>query len=477
MQPHIELSEKLPLPISQIMESAIEGLPFDPKEHLTLVAPTEHTPYYKAYVDVHHGEGDKDSVSLLIDPNTGEKVGEIDDFGLAKFIYGLHINLKIPAGSYVVGFVTLFFFFAIISGIFIHARKLIGNFFKYRSEEKPRSKLLDMHNVVGVMSLPFTLMYAISGLIFNLVIIYQIAFALALYKGDQQALLDDAGYKVVEAEWVDKPWNKPMIDTLYQETSEKYSAPPRVIRAYNYGDESAVLHFFVSESNSLTGNYEVAFNLKDNSVYFKRDFENPNALRKGLYVISKLHFGDYAGFDLRILYFILGMGVCGLIVTGNLLWVEKRSRQRNQSPKTLAFVNNFTLWSTGGVVIATAMAFLVERVTPLNTVDRADYMIGSFAATLLSIAFLLVFNRDKKLFLGYLLKVSGFIAITVILCDWLMFTDEIITLANQGVTTIIGTQIGLAIMAALLIFSGSKLTNNRLVSKREVVLKELVVVE
>ena len=463
MQPHIKLSQKAPLPISQIIESAIQGLPFDPKEHLTLVAPTKHSPYYKAYVDVQHVAGEKDYVSVLIDPNTGEKVGDPDDFELADFIYDLHTDLNIPAGTYVIGVVTLLFFFALISGVFIHARKLINNFFKYRSEENPRSKLLDMHNVVGVMSLPFTLMYAFSGLIFNLVIIYQIVFAIVLYKGDQQALLDDGGYKVVKTEWVDKAWDKPTIDALYQQTSDKYNVAPRLVRIYNYGDESAVLHFFISEKSSLTSNFEVAFNLKDNSIYFKRDFENPNTLRTGLNVISTLHFGSYAGFDLRILYFILGMGVCGLIVTGNLLWIEKRSRQRNQSRKTLAFVNNFTLWSTGGVIIATAIAFLVERITPLNILDRADYMIGSFIATLVIIAILLLFNRDKKLFLGWLLKISGFIAISVILCDWLMFTDEMITLANQGVTTIIGTQIGLAIMATLFIFSGSKLTKSHVV--------------
>lgn len=460
MQPHIELSEKSPLPISQIMESAIKGLPFDAKEHLTLIAPTERSPYYKAYIDIHHEPGENDYVGLFIDPNTGEKVSHINKFKLAKFIYDLHTDLNIPAGTYVVGVVTLLFFFALISGIFIHARKLISNFFKYRSEENPRSKLLDMHNVVGVISLPFTLMYTISGLIFNLAIIYQIVFALVLYKGDRQALLDDGGYKVVKAEWVDKAWNKPAIDALYEQTRDKYNVAPRVIRAYNYGDESAVLHFFVSPKNSLTSNYEVAFNLKDNSVYFKRDLETPNVLRTGLSTVSKLHFGDYAGLDLRILYFILGMGVCGLIVTGNLLWIEKRSRQRNQSPKTLAFVNNFTLWSTGGVIIATAMAFLVERVIPLDIQSRADYMINSFIVMLVLVALLLIFNRNKKWFLGWLLKASAFIVITVILCDWIMFYNEIITLTDQGVTSIIGTQVGLAIVATVLIFAGNKLTKN-----------------
>lgn len=458
IQPHLAISEGEKQPISKIVESAIKGVPFDPKEHLTLIAPKENRPYYEVFVDVHHEAGEEDHAHFFIDPHTGEKFDNIDGFRLADFIYDLHTDLNIPTGTYIVGFITLFFFFAVISGVFIHARKLVTNFFKYRSEDNPRSKLLDMHNVVGVMSLPFTLMYAFSGLIFNLVIIYQIAFAVFLYQGDQQALLDDGGYNVVKAKWQNKAWENPDIDGMYNVITEKYQIEPRIVRLYNYGDESAVMHVFVTEKNSLTENYEIAYNLTDRSINFIRDADNPNALRQGLYVITKLHFGDYAGVDLRILYFILGLGVCTLIVTGNLLWIEKRSKKRNKSPKTLTFVNNFTLWSTGGVIISTAVAFLVDRLSPMQLVQRDSYMIYSFIITLLTVAVLLAFNHNKKWFLGWLLRVSGYIAIAVVVVDWLMFHKEIITLWQQGVTTIIGIEIGLSIVAGLFIFIGNKLT-------------------
>lgn len=457
LQPHFSLPTQTPLPLSKIMEKAVEGENFDPKEHLTLVLPSKHNPYYEAFIDVHHEEGQEDYVGVLIDPVTGEKIANHDDFNLAEFIYDLHIDLNIPAGKYVIGFVALFFFFALVSGIFIHARKLVSNFFQYRNGEHKRSQLLDMHNVVGVMSLPFTIMYAISGLIFNLVIIYQIAFALVLYKGDQQALLDDAGYMAVTPVWVDKSWTSPNIDELYQQTINKYEITPRVARVYNYGDESAVLHFFGAEKSSLTNSYEVTYHLKDNSILFTKDEENPNTLVKGLYVISKLHFGDFAGIDLRILYFILGIGVCGLIVTGNLLWIEKRSKQKSQSRKTLAFVNNFTLWGTGGVVLATSVAFLVERLTPVTVANRSDYMLISFVAALICVAIALIFNHSKKAFLAYLLQGAAAMVVLTVICDWILFSDAIITLSQQGVWTIIGTEIGMLVVSAILFYAGKKL--------------------
>ena len=206
IQPHLPISGGVSLPISELLEKAVDGVKYDPEGRVVLISPNHTQPYYEAIVNVLNEPGETKSISFFMDPTTGEKFHDIGGFKLSRFIYDLHIDLKIPkAGDYIVGIVTLFFFFALVSGIFIHAHKLIRNFFNYRSEDKLRSKLLDMHNVVGVMSLPFTLMYAISGLIFNLVIIYQIAFAVFLYKGDQQALLADAGVNNVKVEWQDKP--------------------------------------------------------------------------------------------------------------------------------------------------------------------------------------------------------------------------------------------------------------------------------
>ena len=466
MQPHFSVSQGDPLPLSEILASAIKGVPFDAKEHLSVRMPEEHMPYYRVYVDVEHQPDEEDHLAFFIDPVTGEKIAEIDRFYLSDFIYYLHRDLNLPYGKYVVGFVSLFFFFALISGIFIHARKLIGSFFKYRSKDNTRSKLLDMHNVVGVMSLPFTLMYAISGLIFNLVIIYQIAFAIVLYKGDQQALLDDAGYEEVIVEWLDEAWQQPKIDSLMQQTTEKYGSTPTFIRIYNYGDESAVIEFFGAGKNSLIDKYEIAYQVKDETVLFTKDLDNPNTLVIGLHAISTLHFGNYAGFDLRILYFLLGMGVCALIVTGNLLWIEKRSRQRHQSLKTLKFVRNFTLWGSGGVVVATAVAFVCERLLPAGLANRETFMLYSFIATLLLTAIILIFNDNKKHFLGHLLTLTAGLLVFVIVLDWAMFAKSISLLWQQGIYGVIGTQIGLAIMAIIFALSGHKLTDEN-VNKTE----------
>jgi uncharacterized iron-regulated membrane protein len=468
VQPHFSFAQGEQKSVSDIMEIAITGQEFDAKEHLTLLLPSKETPYYRAYVDVFHVEGEEDHVTFLIDPVSGEKLVEGDKFFLAEFIYKLHYDLNFSAGSYIIGFVTLVFFFALVSGIFIHAKKLVTNFFKYRTEQNKRSKLLDMHNVIGVMSLPFTLMYAISGLIFNLVIIYQIAFALVLYKGDQQALLDDAGYVSIQPQWQEKPWKNVDIDQIYKQIASRENYQPTFVRMYNYGDESAVIHVGGGMAQQIGGRFDVATELTSLKETVINDPINTNMVRKGLQVVANLHFGNYAGFDLRLLYFILGIAVCILIVAGNLLWLDKYSRQRESSAKVLRFTRQYTLVSTVGVILATAVAFLLERVLPIDMHEREQVLIYGFIGGLCLSVMAAYLTDDMKTCLANVLKISAFIGIVLVCYDLVFFFNKITELAMNGQTNSAWTDLVILLLSVFCLRIANALT------KKE---KELVMLE
>lgn len=444
------------LSASEIMELAIADRPFNAKEHLTILPPSEETPYYQAYVDLIEEQAGREFIGLLLDPYTGQVVGEVDQFILADFIYKLHRDLNIPFGIYIIGFVTLFFFFMLLSGILLHARKLVGNFFQYRTDSNTRSKLLDMHNVVGTISIPFTLMYALSGLIFNLVIIYQIAFAVILYKGDQEALLNDAGVRSVEVEWQDNPQKFNNIDQLVEQYSAEFGRVPKVVRMYNYGDESTVMHLIGRIDGNFAQRFEVAINLSDNSIIFKDDVNQHSEVRHGIDTLSELHFGGFAGLDLRFIYFILGIAVCGLIVTGNLLWIEKRQKQLKASKRSVKVATYTTLISTLGFGIACCVAFLAERLLPVSFPERADFVIYAFVATLLISAIIALFIEKQTFLVASFVSAAGILLLTII-SDWLLFPENLQLLWQAGEYTAFGMQVGFAAVAALFIFIAYKL--------------------
>lgn len=463
--PHHAPAQGEPLPPSEIIQLAIKDYPFNAKEHLTLVSPTLAFPFYSAYVDIILPEGatsDIDYVSLLIDPVSGKTVAKIDDFYLAEFLYHLHYNLNIPYGSYIIGFVTLFFCFALISGIFIHARKLFRQFFLYRTGEGKHDQLLTMHNLIGVMTLPFTLMYAITGLIFNLVIIYQVAFALVLYKGDQEALLTDAGYTQHKPKWLGEPLDsQDEIDRLLAQHVQDFGQDATAIRLYNYGDKSALIQIYGNVSGEFVGPVEQVIALDNGEMIFSKTPTSPNMVTTGQTVLATLHFGDYAGIDLKLIYFLLGMGVCVLIVSGNLLWVEKRMQQRHFSVKQTAAVNSMTLGTTMGVILATAVAFLFERLLPIDLLGRENVMIASFVITLGLYMGLAWFILDKSRLLFISLVSTGAVLFLVLFSDFVLFHHQIVNLLSLGIFSVVGVQIGLACTAILSITVAFSLFNKK----------------
>lgn len=459
IQPHFTLEQGEQKNISDIIEIAISGQQFDAKEHVTLLLPNDEAPYYRAFVDVLHEEGEPDHVSMLIDPVSGEKLVEGEQFFLADFIYKLHYDLNFSAGKYIIGFVTLLFFFALASGVLIHAKKLITNFFQYRAQQNKRSKLLDMHNVIGVMSLPFTLMYAISGLIFNLVIIYQIAFALALYKGDQETLLSDAGFIDVHPQWQAKPWHNVDIDTAYKDIAHRTDFDPVFVRLYNYGDASAVLHVGGGIEHQIGGRFDIAKELTTQKEIVMNDPVNTNAVRKGLQVVANLHFGSYAGFDLRLLYFVLGLAVSVLIIAGNLLWLEKYSRQRSASANVLRFTSKYTLVSTAGVLFATTVAFVLERVMPIDLSMRGELLIYGFILALCLSSISTYFYLDIKQCLANTLRVSALLGLLLVGYDLIVHFSRIVELTSAGKTSVAWVDAAVLLVSAFTLLAANKLSH------------------
>jgi uncharacterized iron-regulated membrane protein len=443
------------LPVSQILEIAITGRDFNAREHLTIYPPTHYESYYTAYVDlVDRGEGEKVD-ALLIHPVSGEIIGDPNDFSLASFLYSVHYSLNIPFGSYLIGFVALFFLFSIFSGVLIHAADFVKGFFRYRADGRKRSQLLDLHNIIGIISLPYTLMFAVTGLIFNLIIIYQIAFGVILYRGDIDALLIDAGLVTVAPEWQDEPWSNPPVDELYQQSIDTWGNVPFQMRVYNYGDSSAVLEFYGLVEDEFAGQFGVAYNVSDRSEVFSDNRDDPNAVSAGLDVVAALHYGRFGGLGLRLVYFILAMAVCALIVTGNLLWVG--AREKTMSSAKLNFVGRFTLASTAGVAIATIFAFIAERLLPIGGYDRAAYLSYAFVIPLVTASSYIWLAADRRKVLVRLLQIVTGACFFLLLLDLTLYSSNLLQYFENGFFAPIGVDIGILASAILSAYASMKL--------------------
>src|SRR5690606_25108136 len=98
----------------------------------------------------------------------------------------VHMHYEFHAGTlgiWIVGFFAMAMLVALVSGIIIHKR-IFKDFFTFRSA-KGRRSWLDAHNASSVLTLPFHLMIAYTGLA-TFVALYMPAGVIAHYDTPEQ---------------------------------------------------------------------------------------------------------------------------------------------------------------------------------------------------------------------------------------------------------------------------------------------------
>jgi hypothetical protein len=295
-------------------------------------------------------------------------------------------------------------------------------------------------------------MYAITGLIFNLVIIYQITFAVFLYEGNTDDLASDIGYATgieVPSSGVTQSMN-PVSELM--EKAESAYGPVKLLRFYNYGDETAVVQLSGEYPEVFSNHYDVYYRVQDGTLLFEGGTKH-NYFQQGKEFLDRLHFGNFAGIDLRILYFVLAMFVAAMIISGNLLWIEKRIRDQATYARTTHWVGAMTLGVCAGLVFATALGFLAERAMPVHWNHRADSLIYLFVFGVIAITAAAFRTLDKQRFLNRLLIATAALLCLTVALDWLLLSNTLLHLWRQGRLATMGIELGLLLFAGCCLYT------------------------
>lgn len=450
---HYSIDDSKPdMPLATLIDNTVANYAFDNTKSLAVRLPHHPHQYINLYLDIKDDARKQlgitsPFINVKVDPKTGAIIDDNGAFNLANFLYRLHYNLNLSkVGMYSIGIVTLFFSVALLSGIVIHAKKIVSHFFSYRIH-KSRTHFLDLHNVIGVISLPYTLMYALTGLIFNLIIVYQITFAVALYNGDANQLLQDAGYPRDQSQPLTQTsQNMTSWEPLLQKTRNEYGEVTR-LRFVKYGDDSATVSMRGMYADRFTKQFEVVYQIKTGEQLHEGGVAHNN-FQQGIEFLQELHFGSFGSIDTRIVYFLLALGVVVVIITGNILWIEKRAYQMDKQRST-RIVANMTIGGCVGLVLATAAAFLLERTLAPTLDNRAALVIYGFLLTYATSLLSSCIIASKRTYLCLTLMLTGIIATLLLLIDGFLFYEHIVrqNLPYRMVT--IGVDVGILFIAAL----------------------------
>lgn len=259
----------------------------------------------------------QDMTTLSMDRSTGAIIGAETDAGVMNFILRLHADmfLGLP-GMLFLGFMGLLFVVALITGVVLYApfmRKL--DFGTLRVSRGRRLKWLDYHNFLGVVALVWALVVGLTGVINTLAtpIIQawqasELAEMTSAYEGQPPLLPSEYGS-------IDR--------TMAQARAAMPGNQPQFI-AFPGGMYSSGHHYtvFFQGDTALTERLLTPA-LIDASTGELTDVRPLPWYVQALLVSQPLHFGDYGGLPMKILWAILTIFTIVVLGSGLYLWLAR----------------------------------------------------------------------------------------------------------------------------------------------------------
>ncbi len=251
--------------------------------------------------------------------STGESVGEIREEGVMHFLLQLHTDmfLGLP-GMLFLGVMGVLFVLAIISGLVLYApfmRRL--PFGTLRSSRSRRVSRLDQHNLLGVVTLGWALVVGLTGVINAFADPLtdnwregEIARLVAEHAGD--AKLDPARYGSIDKAMAAVQAARPGL-------SPQFIGFPG--GAWSSGRHYAI---FLQGATPLTS-HVLTPALVDAETGVLTDIRSMPTLNQALMLSKPLHFGDYGGLALKLLWAAMTLGTIWVLITGLQLWLGRNA--------------------------------------------------------------------------------------------------------------------------------------------------------
>lgn len=394
------------------------------------------------------------SHNTWVDTRTGAWVGNPNEGALTQTLYHLHFFFQFGKwGLHLAGLIGLFGLLAVTTGTLVHVNRLVKDFFLFRPTKSLRVAWADGHKVLGTIGLPFQTMYVFTGAYFGLVGLIAMLYAPLLFDGNTETFYRKAGYYAPTVQ-VDSaqaaPDERPQLGRLVARADQTWDDfVPETVVATGLGTPTTRIEVVGrTEGPVFGGTGAVVFHGQTGEVLLQQPPSEAGALNEAVQSMETLHFAAFGGLALKILFFLLAIASCGVILTGNLTWLEVRRGQDRWINRVLA---RLTAGAATGLLLALAVLFLADRwLTPF--VDNPDGWtdIAFFGAWGLAVAYALLQSRVARTHRS-LLGLGGLLCLLVPLANGVTTGAWPWTTWAAGQWAVLGIDIGAVVcgLAAL----------------------------
>ncbi|ULA66002.1 MAG: conserved membrane protein of unknown function [Nitrospira sp.] len=314
VEPPEHVTTALPVRLDSLVA---EALIKRPKDHVKfLIRDDEHPAWFIALGTTPAAQ--ENSALFMYDARTGVLLQDRPvNEGLTNLLFKLHVELLagLP-GTLFLGAMGLLFMASILSGILVYGpfmRKL--PFGTVRREGSRRLFWLDLHNVLGIVTVLWVLVVGATGVISTL---------------DRPLL---AYWQMTEiagmiAPWKGKPAPARVVAVDEVVNAAEAAAPDMVVRFVAFPETPfAGLHHymvFMRGQEPLTARLLKPYLIDAETGDVSASRKLPWYLT-ALLLSQPLHFGDYGGMPLKIIWSMLDLITIVVLLSGLYLWWKKRT--------------------------------------------------------------------------------------------------------------------------------------------------------
>lgn len=451
MMPDTRIAEAPAITADQLLPIAQELAP-NARDWM-IALPDERTPV--AQIMATSAEGA--TISRYVDPATLDVLPDQGTLGGERFFYPYHFNLHIHVfgiGLVLCALAAVVMVALCISGIVIH-RKIFADFFTLRIVRKPQRTTLDLHNLSGVLALPFHLMIAFTGVaIFTYT--YLPSAQMVVFAGDPAS----AGGGWFSRPAAGEPGGPLVSLEAVRDKAAAYwqDERPAISRVIHPGDANAYVE--VQRTSGRTISYRSGtrawFDGTSGEFLAATPYTATTAAYEFLYGIHAIQFDHWA---LRWVYFLSGLAGCVLIATGMLFWAQsRRKRHEKLGLRGTRLVEALSVGLTAGLLIATLAFFIANRLLPLGIEGRAAIEVWIFHIVWIC-ALLQAFVRPRQAWAEQAWAVVAGCLLALVL-NAVTTSDALPRAIMRGLWPIAGFDLVLLASAAIAAWAAVKLGSN-----------------
>ena len=407
-----------------------------------------------------------------IDPQTGERLpADIQDrlnLGTGFFFpmhYMLHLDWM-EIGYWIVGLAGMAMMALLVSGVVMH-RKIFRELFTFRPEKARLRSMLDLHNMTGVLALPFLFVITLSGLLIFAYMYLPSPTSLMRPLAKTQELVEAKGTGL-PVDPSGRPGELASVDAMMVAAKTRWAAkgvPGEVgsVLVVHYGDADAYVSIARDNVDRVATSETLHFKGTTGALLY----EDPPAsgIRTTQGFLYGLHFQQFRHWTLRWLLFAGGLAGCACIATGFLFFVEKRKKKHVATGVPGARVAEaLAVASVTGMLIATGAMMVANRLLPTNLPGHDSWQEGIFWLTWLGTLVHASLRSRAGLDSGFSPAwaeqswLVALLALAAAIANWATTGDHLLRTIADGYWPVAGVDAVLLVTAGAAAYTASRLS-------------------